>query len=102
MTKHLKVPNTIEMFYLLIHTSDDIFYIVNSSGVNLTDAELALAQISGYWPEARELLKKKLKELESQGWVFTLDFLIYVLLGVIHNLGSKMEKLHSCGQGICQ
>jgi uncharacterized protein with ParB-like and HNH nuclease domain len=27
----------------------DIFYIVNASGVNLTDAELALAQISGYW-----------------------------------------------------
>ena len=37
----------------------DIFYIVNASGVNLTDAELALAQISGYWPEARELFKKK-------------------------------------------
>jgi uncharacterized protein with ParB-like and HNH nuclease domain len=73
----------------------DIFYIVNSSGVNLTDAELALAQISGYWPEARELLKKKLRELEAEGWVFNLDFMIYVLLGVIHNMGSKMEKLHS-------
>jgi len=31
----------------------DIFYKVNASGVSLTDAELALAQISGYWPEAR-------------------------------------------------
>jgi hypothetical protein len=28
----------------------DIFYKVNASGVSLTDAELALAQISGYWP----------------------------------------------------
>ncbi|TJW75957.1 MAG: DUF262 domain-containing protein, partial [Mesorhizobium sp.] len=37
----------------------DIFYIVNASGVNLTDAELALAQISGYWPEARDLFKAK-------------------------------------------
>ena len=73
----------------------DIFYIVNASGVNLTDAELALAQISGYWPEARELFKAKLKELESNGFVFKLDFLIYVLLGVLHNMGSKMEKLHS-------
>jgi len=73
----------------------DIFYVVNSAGVNLTDAELALAQISGYWPEARELFKSKIKELESSGFVFKLDFIIYVLLGILHNNGSKMEKLHS-------
>lgn len=73
----------------------DIFYIVNASGVNLTDAELALAQISGYWPEARALFKQKLKELAENGYVFKLDFLIYVLLGVLHNMGSKMEKLHT-------
>ena len=73
----------------------DIFYIVNASGVNLTDAELALAQISGYWPEARELFKVKLKELEQNGFVFKLDFIIYVLLGILHNMGSKMEKLHT-------
>ncbi len=73
----------------------DIFYIVNASGVNLTDAELALAQISGYWPEARELFKKKLVELEVNGFVFKLDFIIYVLLGVLHSMGSRMEKLHS-------
>ena len=72
----------------------DIFYIVNAAGVNLTDAELALAQISGYWPEAREMFKKKLKELEKNGFVFKLDFIIYVLLGIIHSQGSKMEKLH--------
>lgn len=72
----------------------DIFYIVNSSGVNLTDAELALAQISGYWPQARELFKKKLQELEKQGWVFKLDFLVYALLATVHQMGSKMEKLH--------
>lgn len=73
----------------------DIFYIVNASGVNLTDAELALAQISGYWPQARELFKNKLRELESRGWVFKLDFLMYALLAVTHNVGSKMEKLHT-------
>ena len=43
---------------------------------DLTDAELALAQISGYWPEARELFKVKLKELEQAGFVFKLDFII--------------------------
>ena len=73
----------------------DIFYIVNSSGVNLTDAELALAQISGYWPQARQLFKKKLAELRSRGWVFNLDFIVYSLLATVHRLGSKMEKLHT-------
>ena len=73
----------------------DIFYIVNASGVNLTDAELALAQISGYWPKARKEIKYKLEELKKQGWVFNLDFMVYVLLAIIHHQGSKMEKLHT-------
>jgi hypothetical protein len=73
----------------------DIFYIVNASGVNLTDAELALAQISGYWPDARDLFKKKLFELEQNGFVFKLDFIIYALLAVTHSMGSEMKRLHS-------
>lgn len=73
----------------------DIFYIVNASGVNLTEAELALAQISGYWPEVRDVFKAKLNQLEKHGWTFKLDFLVYVLLGVMYNEGSKMEKLHT-------
>lgn len=73
----------------------DIFYIVNASGVNLSDAELALAQISGYWPKARERFKAKLFELEKDGFVFNLDFIVYVLLGVLHHAGSDMSKLHS-------
>lgn len=72
----------------------DIFYIVNASGVNLTEAELALAQISGYWPQAREIFKKKLEQLKENGFVFKLDFIIYCLLGVLHNIGSDMTKLH--------
>ena len=75
----------------------DIFYIVNASGVNLTEAELALAQISGYWPEARDLLKKKLFELEREGFVFKLDFFIYALLGCMYHIGSEMKKLHDAG-----
>jgi|688.fasta_scaffold63509_2 hypothetical protein len=77
-----------------IREAIDIFYIVNASGVNLTDAELALAQISGYWPDARERIKDKLFELEKDGWAFRLDFFMYVLLGCLHQVGSKMEKLH--------
>ena len=72
----------------------DIFYIVNSSGVNLTDAELALAQISGYWPEAREVFKKKLVELEKGGIILKLDHIIYILLAIAHKMGSKLDKLH--------
>lgn len=73
----------------------DIFYVVNASGVNLTDAELALAQISGYWPQAREVFKAKLNEMAENGFVFKLDFLVYVMLGVLHNLGSEMRRLHT-------
>lgn len=73
----------------------DIFYIVNAGGVNLTEAELALAQISGYWPTARDLIKAKLQKLEESGFVFKLDFMVYVLLGVLHHGGSEMKKLHT-------
>lgn len=72
----------------------DIFYKVNASGVSLTEAELALAQISGYWPEARDIFKKKLAALEAKGFVFKLDFIIYALLGALHHSGSNMALLH--------
>ena len=48
-----------------IREAIDIFYKVNASGVSLTDAELALAQISGYWPQARDTFKAKLASLEK-------------------------------------
>ena len=72
----------------------DIFYKVNASGVALTEAELALAQISGYWPQARDAFKEKLSALAKQGFVFKLDFMVYALLGCMYNLGSDMRRLH--------
>ena len=72
----------------------DIFYKVNASGVSLTEAELALAQISGYWPQARDTFKKKLATLATQGFVFKLDFIVYALLGCLYHMGSDMRKLH--------
>src|SRR3546814_7737101 len=51
-----------------IREAIDIFYKVNASGVSLTEAELALAQISGYWPQARDIFKAKLTELEKRGY----------------------------------
>ncbi|MGH8018187.1 MAG: hypothetical protein ACREIA_07830 [Opitutaceae bacterium] len=77
-----------------IREAIDIFYKVNASGVALTDAELALAQISGYWPQARDLFKAKLEKLKADGFVFQLDFIVYVFLGCLHHLGSDMRKLH--------
>jgi hypothetical protein len=77
-----------------IREAIDIFYKVNASGVALTDAELALAQISGYWPQARDRFKAKLAALEEVGFVFKLDFIVYVLLGCLYHLGSEMRKLH--------
>jgi hypothetical protein len=80
-----------------IREAIDIFYKVNSSGVALTEAELALAQISGYWPQARDRFKAKLAALEKEGFVFKLDFIVYVLLGCLHHMGSDMRKLHDAG-----
>ncbi len=77
-----------------IREAIDIFYKVNASGVALTDAELALAQISGYWPQARDRFKAKLAALEKEGYVFKLDFIVYVLLGCLYHMGSDMRKLH--------
>jgi len=77
-----------------IREAIDIFYKVNASGVALTDAELALAQISGYWPQARDEFKAKLAVLEKEGFVFRLDFIVYVLLGCLYHMGSDMRKLH--------
>lgn len=77
-----------------IREAIDIFYKVNASGVALTEAELALAQISGYWPQARDRFKAKLTELAKEGFVFKLDFIVYVLLGCLYHMGSDMRKLH--------
>jgi len=77
-----------------IREAIDIFYKVNASGVALTEAELALAQISGYWPQARDLFKAKLAALEKEGFVFKLDFIVYALLGCLYHLSSDMHKLH--------
>ncbi|MCY4149742.1 MAG: DUF262 domain-containing protein [Gammaproteobacteria bacterium] len=77
-----------------INEAIDIFYRVNSSGINLTEAELALAQICGYWPSARKLLKEKRLKLQEEGFGFSLDFMIYAILAVTHDNGSNMKLIH--------
>lgn len=77
-----------------IEEAIDIFDVVNSSGTKLTDAELALANISGKWPEARDIFKKKIFELRDKGYEFDLDFIVFLLQAVLHHTGSQMRKLH--------
>ena len=83
-----------------IHDAIEIFYKVNAGGVALTDAELALAQISGYWPQAREHFKKKLETLGGSGFVLKLDFVVFALLGILHQNGSDMRKLHKADNDV--
>jgi hypothetical protein len=87
-------PEQIIPINAAINEAIDIFYVVNASGVNLTDAELALAHICGYWPQARELFKLRLAKLRGVGFDLKLDFVIYALLGILHGVGSDMKRLH--------
>jgi hypothetical protein len=91
---HREFPEQIIPVKATIREAIDIFYKVNASGVALTDAELALAQISGYWPEARDRFKAKLADLERDGFSFKLDFVVYVLLGCLYHQGADLRKLH--------
>ena len=72
----------------------EIFYIVNKAGITLTDAELALAQISGYWPQARQAFKAKLSELGQAGFEFSLDLCVYFLLACVFSSGTELHRLH--------
>ncbi len=54
----------------------DIFNRVNSGGTKLSKGDLALAKICSDWPEARDVMKKKLKEWVKADYHFNLDWLL--------------------------
>ncbi|TPE46529.1 GmrSD restriction endonuclease domain-containing protein [Amaricoccus solimangrovi] len=54
----------------------DIFNRVNSGGTKLSKGDLALAKICADWPDARDAMKAKLKEWNSAGYDFNLDWLL--------------------------
>jgi len=72
------VPSTAD-----IDEAIDIFDRVNSQGTKLSDAELALAHICGKWPQAREVMKEKIRQLENKDFYFDLVFMTRCLTGVI-------------------
>lgn len=54
----------------------DIFNRVNSGGTKLSKGDLALAKICADWPDARDEMKAKLKEWNTAGYDFNLDWLL--------------------------
>ena len=54
----------------------DIFNRVNSGGTKLSKGDLALAKICADWPEARDVMKAKLKEWAKADYQFNLDWLL--------------------------
>jgi hypothetical protein len=88
------IPEQTIPIHATVREAIEIFYIVNKAGITLTDAELALAQISGYWPQAREEFKKKLDALAKSGFKFDLDLIVYLLLACIYASGTELQRLH--------
>ncbi|NLT73447.1 MAG: DUF262 domain-containing protein [Chloroflexi bacterium] len=77
-------------------TIDDainVFDRVNSLGTKLTDADLALAHITGKWPQARREMKRKLDNLAAKRFQFDLTFLVRSLTGVVLNR-ALFEAIH--------
>lgn len=71
----------------------DVFDRVNSLGTKLTDAELALAHITGKWPKARQAMKDKMRELAAHRFSFDLTFLVRGLVGIV-NGRALFETIH--------
>ena len=61
----------------------DIFDRVNSQGTKLTDAELALTHVTGKWPVARRLLKKKIYNCATKDFDLSLTFMTRGLVTVV-------------------
>lgn len=71
----------------------DIFNRVNSGGTKLSKGDLALAKICADWPEARDVMKAKLKEWEKAGYFFKLDWLLRSVNTVLTG-EAKFQFLH--------
>ena len=76
-----------------IDESIDIFDRVNSLGTKLSDADLALTHITGKWPEARRMMKKKIRELEDKNFKFDLRFMVRCLVGIVKGR-ALFETIH--------
>ncbi len=80
-----------------INEAIDIFDLVNRQGTKLTDADLALTHMTGHWPDARRVLKEKIKELEQKHFDFDLTFMTRAMTGVVTNR-ALFEIIHDRSQ----
>ena len=72
----------------------DVFDRVNSLGTKLGAADLALAHITGRWPQARQVMKAKIDELAPRRFLFDLTFLTRALTVVVKGR-ALFETIHS-------
>lgn len=66
-----------------VNDAIDVFDRVNSQGTKLSDAELALAQVTGKWSHARRVMKSKIQNLSRHHFYFDLTFMTRALTGVV-------------------
>lgn len=62
-----------------------VFNLVNSSGTPLSKADLALAHICSYWPEARDVFKNSQEKFKKYYFDFGLDFLTICISAISVN-----------------
>jgi len=71
-----------------------IFNLVNKQGRRLREEDLALAYVSVFWPEIKDLFREELKVLSERHFKFDFNFLILCLNAVATN-HAKFDKLYS-------
>lgn len=88
-----ELPEQIVPDHVTIEEAIDIFDKMNSQGTKLTDAELALTHVTGKWPHARRVLKKKIDKLSGEGFRFDLTFMTRAL-AVVTTQRALFPQLH--------
>ena len=75
----------------------EVFHRVNSGGTPLTEADIALAHMCSAWADTRRAFKKKLEELNQQGFHFDLTFLVRGMNAVV-NGRAEYRLLHNASE----
>ena len=76
----------------------DIFNRVNTRGTTLSKGDLALSRICADWPDARDVMKQHLAELQTHGYDFSLDWLLRCVNTVLTG-EAEFRFLHDVGSG---
>jgi hypothetical protein len=77
-----------------VNDAIDVFDRVNSKGTKLTEAELALAHISGCWTNARREMKALINKLAEKGFIFDLSFTVRCLTAATRWRG-ELSTIHT-------